>query len=181
MDVRSQLQPWCLNPAQSEVSARPHCGDVSPVGRQTKMSKNHRNQSNSLFIPISKFHCSVPGMWAGSKQRFRVKSKHEDPAVALTPNLGDFGQIPCSLWVPIPSPPTSTAHFLGQDPPLCTTLHNRAPFSCPHLCCHSPFQKCDFNMTLMLLNCLAPALLLLPAALHLLHSAAWLFAQLCCQ
>lgn len=38
MDVRSQLQPWCLNPAQSEVSARPHCADVSLVGRQTQRS-----------------------------------------------------------------------------------------------------------------------------------------------
>lgn len=48
--VRSQLQPGCLNPEQKEVSAEHHHADVSPEGRETQRSKNHRNYSNSLYL-----------------------------------------------------------------------------------------------------------------------------------
>lgn len=47
--VRSQLQPGCLNPGQNEVSAEHHHTDVSPEGRETQRSGNHRNYSNSLY------------------------------------------------------------------------------------------------------------------------------------
>lgn len=48
--MRSQLQPGCLNPEQNEVSAQHHHTDVSPEGRETQRSENHRNYSNSLYL-----------------------------------------------------------------------------------------------------------------------------------
>lgn len=48
--AKSQLQPGCLNPEQNEVSAEHHHTDVSPEGRETQRSENHRNYSNPLYL-----------------------------------------------------------------------------------------------------------------------------------
>lgn len=89
--VRSQLQPGCLNPGQNEVSAEHHHTDVSPQGRETQRSENHRNYSNSLHL-LHDHNCTVVSLEREqAANTVSEQSPCEGPAAALTPNLGDFG------------------------------------------------------------------------------------------
>lgn len=85
--VRSRLLPGCLNPGQNEVSAN----DVSPEGRETQRSENHRNYSNSLYL-FHDHNCTVLFLERDqAANTISEQSPCEGPAAALTPNLGDFG------------------------------------------------------------------------------------------
>lgn len=87
------MRSGCLNPEQNEVSAELHHTDVSPEGRETQRSKNHRNYSNSLYL----FHDHNSTVLSLERDQaantVSEQSPHEGPAAALTPNLADLGQI----------------------------------------------------------------------------------------